>query len=326
MVRKKQEWSPWALPYIVKKTMACRMKFIELDQSIDKGYLSQEEADAFQSIGDAELSWIDKKLCDVIAQVATTIPRWSPAAAQPAKKGFLAWEKPPSQIPMVGHIRGETPDVPIDAIAWMDDPEKDGYIKIYFFSRLKQHRDDLSAIQRSLNSPLHEMFEISLPQDAPYGKDVDADEVDTQILDEAVQQVYAEGAKDKVLSAIGATWLLMQQRSVAMPNVVQTQTLRQRGDDAVPQEFAERKASRRPQVRVTTYDVAHSPVASEGGRRRGSGREYASQWWVRGHWRQQPWGPGRKLRRPKFIEAHLAGPSDKPVDDRPQVRKYTAGD
>ena len=225
---------------------------------------------------------------------------------------------------MVGHIRGKTPDVSIDAIAWMDDPDQDERIKVYFFSRLKRHRDGLSDMQRSLNSPLHEMFSFSLHQDTPYGKDVDADEVDTQILDEEVRRVYAKGAKDKVFSVMGATWLLMQQRSVATPNVVQTP--RQRGDDAVPQEFTGRKASRRPQVRVTTYDVTHSPVASEGGRRRGGGREYASQWWVRGHWRQQPWGPGRKLRRPKFIEAHLAGPSDKPVDDRPQVRKYTAGD
>lgn len=335
MGRKKQEWSPWALPHIVEKMTQTQEKLIEFwEMAAQAGAVGQEEAAetirvmqrGWDCVNDADLSWVDRKLCDIIAQTATTIPRWSPAAAQPAKKGFIAWEKPIFQVPMTGHIHYKTPNVSIDAIAWMDDPKHPDNINIAFFSRLTQHRDGLNPMRQSLNIPLHEMFNISLHRDTPCGAGVDADEVDTQILNEDVQNLVAVGADGQALAVVGATWLLMQQPSVATPSVVQTQTPRQRRDSAAAQKAAERKASRRPGVRVTTYDVTRRTTASNGGRRRGGGREYASQWWVRGHWRQQPWGPGRKLRRPVFIEAHLAGPSDKPVDDRPQVRRYTAGD
>lgn len=330
MGRKKQGWSAWGLPYIIEKMASSQEQLVELwNQAIEDEAVSREEAAeivrvmrrAWQSIDGVDLSWIDRKLCDVIAQTATTIPRWSPAAAQPARKGFLAWEKPLLQVPMTGHVHNETPDVSIDAIAWMDDPSHPDNINIAFFSRLTQHRDGLNAMRKNLNIPLHEMFNISLHRDTPCGAGVDADEVDTHILNEDVRHLVTVGADGQALAVVGTTWLLMQQPRIATAGAVEV------GDAARMQEGSTaRKTFARPRVRVTTYDVTRRPKASESGRQRGGGREYASQWWVRGHWRQQPWGPGRKLRRPVFIEAHLAGPSDKPVDDRPQVRRYTAGD
>ena len=326
---KKQGWSAWGLPYIIEKMASSQEQLVELwNQAIEDEAVSREEAAeivrvmrrAWQSIDGVDLSWIDRKLCDVIAQTATTIPRWSPAAAQPARKGFLAWEKGVFQVPMTGHIHDETPDVSIDAIAWMDDPSHPDNINIAFFSRLTQHRDGLSAMRKNLNIPLHEMFNISLHRDTPCGAGGDADEVDTHILNEDVRHLVTVGADGQALAVVGATWLLMQQPRIATAGAVEV------GDAAMQEGSTARKTFARPRVRVTTYDVIRRPKASESGRRRGGGREYASQWWVRGHWRQQPWGPGRKLRRPVFIEAHLAGPSDKPVDDRPRVRKYTAGD
>lgn len=326
---KKQGWSAWGLPYIIEKMASSQEQLVELwNQAIEDEAVSREEAAeivrvmrrTWQSIDGVDLSWIDRKLCDVIAQTATTIPRWSPAAAQPARKGFLAWEKGVFQVPMTGHIHDETPDVSIDAIAWMDDPSHPDNINIAFFSRLTQHRDGLSAMRKNLNIPLHEMFNISLHRDTPCGAGVEGDEVDTHILNEDVRHLVTVGADGQALAVVGATWLLMQQPRIATAGAVEV------GDAAMQEGSTARKTFARPRVRVTTYDVTRRPKASESGRRRGGGREYASQWWVRGHWRQQPWGPGRKLRRPVFIEAHLAGPSDKPVDDRPRVRKYTAGD
>ena len=113
MGRKKQGWSAWGLPYIIEKMASSQEQLVELwNQAIEDEAVSREEAAeivrvmrrAWQSIDGVDLSWIDRKLCDVIAQTATTIPRWSPAAAQPARKGFLAWEKPLLQVPMTGHV------------------------------------------------------------------------------------------------------------------------------------------------------------------------------------------------------------------------------
>lgn len=42
-------------------------------------------------------------------------------------------------------------------------------------------------------------------------------------------------------------------------------------------------------------------------------REWLHQWIVRGHWRQQPCGPGGKDRRPTWIPPHIKGPEDAPL-------------
>lgn len=44
-----------------------------------------------------------------------------------------------------------------------------------------------------------------------------------------------------------------------------------------------------------------------------SQREWAHQWVVRGHWRMQPCGSGRKERRPTWIAPHLKGPDGAPL-------------
>lgn len=41
--------------------------------------------------------------------------------------------------------------------------------------------------------------------------------------------------------------------------------------------------------------------------------EWQSRWIVRGHWRQQPWGPERSRIRPVWIAPHVKGPEDKPL-------------
>jgi hypothetical protein len=55
---------------------------------------------------------------------------------------------------------------------------------------------------------------------------------------------------------------------------------------------------------------------------RGSGGEpieHDHRWIVRGHWRNQPWGKKRTLRRRIWIDEHVVGPKDKPLLNRPKV-------
>lgn len=47
--------------------------------------------------------------------------------------------------------------------------------------------------------------------------------------------------------------------------------------------------------------------------------EWAHRWQVRGHWRNQPYGPGRKQRRWTWIKAHTKGPENAPLDTRAKV-------
>jgi len=39
---------------------------------------------------------------------------------------------------------------------------------------------------------------------------------------------------------------------------------------------------------------------------------WAGRWWVAGHWTNQPYGPGRSLRRPQWIDTYAKGPEDLP--------------
>jgi hypothetical protein len=48
--------------------------------------------------------------------------------------------------------------------------------------------------------------------------------------------------------------------------------------------------------------------------------EWTCQWVVRGHWREQAYGPHYSLRRPVWITPYIKGPEDKPLRVVPEVR------
>ena len=54
---------------------------------------------------------------------------------------------------------------------------------------------------------------------------------------------------------------------------------------------------------------------------RGGTVEWSHRWMVRGHWRDQPCGPGRASRRLTWIDPYIKGPADKPLDIRPTIWK-----
>jgi hypothetical protein len=50
--------------------------------------------------------------------------------------------------------------------------------------------------------------------------------------------------------------------------------------------------------------------------------EWQHRWVVSGHWRNQPYGPDRSLRRPVYINPFIKGPSDKPFLSGATVRSW----
>lgn len=121
-------------------------------------------------------------------------------------------------------------------------------------------------------------------------------------------------AGELVISALGAAWLLMGQPAVTELTV---------DAPGAAESGNERRGRSAP---VTIVDVAGmirdgngagvAPGVGDGG------REYTHRWWVSGHWRQQPYGPGRRYRKPVWIAPHLKGPPDAPVVRRPRVNVW----
>lgn len=86
-----------------------------------------------------------------------------------------------------------------------------------------------------------------------------------------------------------------------------------------------RKAYRRqrreePVVRLIRLRTSKSTYRPGGGGATGDGVTRDYRWWVRGHWRQQPYGPGRAKRRLIYINPQLRGPEDRPIKATTTVR------
>jgi hypothetical protein len=75
---------------------------------------------------------------------------------------------------------------------------------------------------------------------------------------------------------------------------------------------AERSNVSSPDVRIV--ELRRSVYTNAGASREQVGeRSYHVRWPVKAHWRQQPYGPGRSLRRPQLIPGHIKGPPGAPL-------------
>jgi hypothetical protein len=117
-----------------------------------------------------------------------------------------------------------------------------------------------------------------------------------------------------------ATWLLIGQRMTETVPANVDKTIRrayQRSGRPVPQVQLVRIRGTAA-TRLTRRDDRPGPVSG----RQQSPHEY--RWWVKAHWRQQPYGPGRALRRPLLVLPQLRGPDDKPIKASTVVRTLTS--
>lgn len=108
------------------------------------------------------------------------------------------------------------------------------------------------------------------------------------------------------LSVLASAWLLM-----AQPRIVETRPL------ASAEPRAGVRTGRGDQPTVSVIDVRptlRAPRNGEPAGRRGR-RPHTHQWWVSGHWRQQACGPGRRDRKPIWIDPYLKGPEGAPIAD-----------
>jgi hypothetical protein len=113
-----------------------------------------------------------------------------------------------------------------------------------------------------------------------------------------------------------ATWLLIAQRlAETAPAAV---------DKAVRKAY-QRTGRPAPDVRLIRIRGAHTAGSAT---RRPAGDQDSPQrefrWWVKGHWRNQPYGRGRAQRRLIFLDPHLRGPEGKPIKASTTVRVLTA--
>jgi len=241
----------------------------ELAKSLDQ---IREEV---QVLDRAKLFWVARDMVPVAVTAAATLPEWTPDLVLPADAGFLCWAKPAGTIPFAGREK-----VPWDAAWWWR--RDDGMLQIQVGSRLTQRQDILASY--GVSAPLWSGTTLLVNPSAPRTAEV-------------------EGSPDasECVSILGATWLLMDQRTVA-----ETRTLEARPvGSGTPSDAATSLVSM-VVLRKQLSQPREDPVT-------GSGRTYRSRWTVEPHWRQQACGPQWSQRKPVYITEYTKGPPDAPV-------------
>jgi hypothetical protein len=111
-------------------------------------------------------------------------------------------------------------------------------------------------------------------------------------------------------------WLTTLWSLAAEPRIVdRTQFV----PDRATRRRAQRAGAAAPEV--TVINLRQAVYQGAGASRTQTGeRTYHVRWPVRGHWRNQPYGPGRRYRRPTYIAPYIKGPGDAPLKKGATVR------
>ncbi|WDQ02229.1 hypothetical protein PVK74_10625 [Micromonospora chalcea] len=113
-----------------------------------------------------------------------------------------------------------------------------------------------------------------------------------------------------------ATWLLVVQQAAEVTTA--------QVDKAVRKTYA-RTNRPAPEVRIVRIRANRSTTTTGTQSAPGdSGPSQTNRFWVSGHWRNQPYGPGRALRRPVYINPFLRGPDDAPIKLSTTVRMLSS--
>jgi hypothetical protein len=300
-------WTPHDVAHLTAKASGEYQRVIQFWEDHPQRRESATGIDTTLEIIDtltsAPLSWMDSEVTAIIADTHHDVPEWSPSACMPGTSGKIFFETRFMKIPMekmtgVGHVQ-----VGLDGFSWRVTGQR---VRISAWSRAEGQRENFSPVRQYLG--LHQIFSLTRDIDGITG----AGRRDHYIPGAGVvdEDLVADAAQD-LLSVVGATWLLMSQ-----PRIVEESDPAQ-----VAVRIRDRETGRRQKslVRVSIRTLTQRSASGPGKHRRG---QATSRWWVRGHWRQQPWGKNRALRKPIFIAPHTAGATDAEIDSRPQVQVW----
>ncbi|KAB1128812.1 hypothetical protein F6X68_30190 [Micromonospora sp. AMSO12t] len=234
-------------------------------------------------VENARIFWIDPDFTTLAAHAARDLPdvRIEPVE-MPAPDGLLIWHTPVYQPTDLQ--TGIT--VPIIAAQWGPVP---GGVWITFYTPaevLAQGRQLTEPDLQGLRERIGWLVPVSTGAGLRFGQPYTPASEQTRLM----------------LCSLIATWILTTQPDAEITDE--------------PADKATRKAYQRtnrpaPLVRLVRLRRKHQP------RRDTSGdtptRVYTRRWWVSGFFREQPWGPGRALRRRTYVRPHVKGPADAPL-------------
>ncbi|MCT1735778.1 hypothetical protein M3A88_11110 [Kocuria marina] len=251
------------------------------------------------------LYWVTTPMAQVALDASLNIPVLTPAMA-PTKRGFLAVEGDLPPLPQPEDegwwsVEGPrtTEGIPPRALLWNITARE---LELTVFT----HESQMPGGIRVSKSPLQELFAVHIPRedDGTWPLITPSDPKhapDPQQMEERAH-VPVSGAHLALFAWTCATWHLMM-----MPTLAQRRSLdlRTGGEPA---------AGTRPEREVTHIDLRPlKQVTTEPTDADTPARTHSHRWVVRGHWVQQPHGPGHFQRRLQWRESYIKGPAGAPL-------------
>lgn len=267
-----------------------------------------------RALGGAALWWVTAELVDLVQSMADTLPATTlhpelvpaapvlvvfarplhgtdaVAAAEPVLVDAVMWDR--SMTPSASLAPGRVPGVSVLMYRRADFAGMG--------PRERGHADRLAALAGQAPPELRDVGEVWLPLGRTDWREGDDWSSPAHVaLDRAAAESMAEDRR-----WLAALWAL-----AAAPGLVEDRT---HTPDRATRRRAARAGYSTPDVRVVQL---RGGVAEAGGltREPGPGRTYRVRWIVRPHWRSQPYGPGRALRRPVLIAPYIKGPEGAPL-------------
>lgn len=287
-------------------------------------YATDDEAmhAAIGGLVNAEIYAISADIVAVTDTVAPTCP-WHPVLLgdeMPSKIGF-AWLEEPLVLRDVHDKR-----VRFHAFSWFpttmsvqpvidgvpDDGLKAPGVVLTFYSRADDMADDYSReIAADPRAAAVDSFLLStwrLSSMLYYPSDQNA--IPEQRRDELAGQVHFESEESwadprNVIKWVISLWMVINERMTTIETIDAPRSARRRAQRVgMPADAINR---------IKVVDLSSRVRNKHRNEATGDGDWYNYRFPVRAHWRRQPYGPGRTLRRLQLIASYIKGPEDAPI-------------
>lgn len=301
----RNNWLPGKTFHAVTTMMADQGLFSHKNHKADPNAYAAWQQNALER---AELFWISAEMLDVVEALAPSVPANTQVEdlIPPAPAGLVCFERP-----WLGMDSVDAKPIEVDAFVWAN-------ARLPYLPEL-----GASGGHRALSLSAYEKYrptEYSEPstwwsQDSwiPIGRSdwpVQTN-IGVEPYPEMEEFIKASFVEDRRF--IAAFWTLLQQNAIAQTRIVSAAR-------AVARRSQRAGIDTSKNVKIVTLrrlerSEHEKTVLSQK-------REHDHRWLVSGHWRHQPFGPGRKQRRLQYISPHIKGPDDKPLKTKTRVNAW----
>lgn len=236
----------------------------------------------------APLWMVTSDMTQLAIHTSDSLPPWTPAITRPTDTGFIFWDSPIG----VTHKADGFDEYGRPAEATLAS----GLVQLIHWSLIEErlnltlYGQVTDDAQRKRSRPLwQDVYELGVYT------------VPAMVAFDPSDPKLSDPALASMIHVIGATWLLM-----LTPTVSTQRQLRSKSKGS---------GAKRKQVKhlIQIIDLRQVKRDKTEKSTTGEGKEYHFRWAVRGHWRQQRVGPGRKMVKPVFVSPHIRGPEHAPL-------------